>query len=117
MTSKRYLGRTAGEGSLNGTPLHHMVLICTTDDLTFVRAGTMDDIVINANQLENSTQSTFSGTTLGQAAIYGGARAVSTGVPDWIYRSVSELSQLNVVRVGAYTMNYSQQKWLQVGSS
>ncbi len=43
---------------MNGTPLHHMVRIRTTDDLTFVRAGMMDEIIVNANQLENSPRST-----------------------------------------------------------
>src|SRR5947209_3614607 len=40
------------------TPLHHIVRIRTTDDLTFVRAGIMDEIIVNANQLENSPRST-----------------------------------------------------------
>lgn len=40
------------------SPLHHMVRIRRTDDLTFVRPGILDEIVVNANQLENSVQST-----------------------------------------------------------
>lgn len=35
-----------------------MVRVRTSDDLTFVRAGLMDEIVVNANQLENSVQAT-----------------------------------------------------------
>lgn len=39
-------------------PLHHIVRVRSSDDLTFVRAGLMDEIVVNANQLENSVQAT-----------------------------------------------------------
>jgi hypothetical protein len=39
-------------------PLHHILRIRSSDDLTFVRDGIMDEILINANQLENSLQST-----------------------------------------------------------
>lgn len=41
-----------------GSPLHHIVRVRRSDDLTFVRQGLMDEVVINANQLENSVQST-----------------------------------------------------------
>lgn len=40
------------------TPLHHIVRVRRTDDLDFARPGLMDEIVVNANQLENSVQST-----------------------------------------------------------
>jgi hypothetical protein len=40
------------------TPLHHLVRVRSSDDLTFVRAGLMDEVLMNANQLENSVQST-----------------------------------------------------------
>lgn len=39
-------------------PLHHIVRVRTSDDLTYVRAGLMDEVIVNANQLENSAQST-----------------------------------------------------------
>jgi hypothetical protein len=39
-------------------PLHHMVRVRRTEDLTFVQPGLADEIVVNANQLENSVQST-----------------------------------------------------------
>jgi len=39
-------------------PLHHIVRIRTSDDLTFVSLGLMDEVLVNANQLENSVQST-----------------------------------------------------------
>ncbi len=40
------------------TPLHHIVRVRSSDDLTYVRSGLMDEVVVNANQLENSVQST-----------------------------------------------------------
>src|ERR1700719_571927 len=43
---------------MNRQPLHHIVRVRRSDDLTFVNAALMDEIVINANQLENSAQST-----------------------------------------------------------
>ncbi len=42
----------------NRSPLHHIVRIRQSDDLTFVRAGLMDEVLVNANQLENSPDST-----------------------------------------------------------
>ena len=39
-------------------PLHHIVRVRRTEDLTFVRAGLMDEVLINANELENSPDST-----------------------------------------------------------
>src|SRR5664280_922158 len=40
------------------TPLHHIVRVRTSDDLTYIRSGLMDEVIVNANQLENSAQST-----------------------------------------------------------
>lgn len=40
------------------TQLHHIVRVRSSDDLTYVRSGLMDEVVVNANQLENSVQST-----------------------------------------------------------
>jgi hypothetical protein len=39
-------------------PLHHIVRVRGSADLTFLRAGVMDEVVINANQVENSPDST-----------------------------------------------------------
>ena len=47
--------------------LHHIVRVRTSDDLTYVSPGLMDEVIVNANQLENSVQSTaacLSKTTL-----------------------------------------------------
>lgn len=39
-------------------PLRHIVRVRSSDDLTFISAGLMDEVIVNANQLENSVQST-----------------------------------------------------------
>ncbi len=39
-------------------PLHHIVRLRTSDDVTYIHSGLMDEVVVNANQLENSVQST-----------------------------------------------------------
>lgn len=43
---------------MGGTTLHHIVRVRSFDDFTYVRNGLMDEVMINANQLENSLQST-----------------------------------------------------------
>ena len=42
---------------MSTAPLQHIVRVRTSDDLEFVRAGIMDEVLINANQLENSPES------------------------------------------------------------
>src|SRR6266566_4821188 len=42
----------------NSQPLHHIVRVRRSDDLEFIRSGLMDEVVVNANQLENSALST-----------------------------------------------------------
>jgi hypothetical protein len=52
---------------MSAQPLHHIVRVRTVEDLAFLRAGVMDEVLINANQLENSPDSTaaaLSGTEL-----------------------------------------------------
>lgn len=39
-------------------PLHHIVRVRSSDDLTYVSQGLMDEVLVNANQLENSIQAT-----------------------------------------------------------
>jgi hypothetical protein len=39
-------------------PLHHIVRVRSSDDLTYVSQGLMDEVMVNANQLENSIQAT-----------------------------------------------------------
>lgn len=43
---------------MNTPPLQHIVRVRTTADLKFIRPGLMDETLVNANQLENSVQST-----------------------------------------------------------
>ncbi|HTW07909.1 MAG TPA: hypothetical protein VME46_10380 [Acidimicrobiales bacterium] len=50
-----------------GVPLQQVVRVRRTDDLTFVRAGLMDEVLVNANQLENSPDSTA--TTLRKTGV------------------------------------------------
>jgi hypothetical protein len=38
--------------------LHHIVRVRRTEDLQFVRSGLMDEVLVNANQVENSPDST-----------------------------------------------------------
>lgn len=48
-------------------PLHHIVRVRSSDDFTYASPGLMDEILVNANQLENSIQTTVEclrGTTL-----------------------------------------------------
>jgi hypothetical protein len=40
------------------TPLHHILRVRSSEDLRYVSPGLMDEIVVNANQLENSIQAT-----------------------------------------------------------
>lgn len=40
------------------TPLRHILRVRSSDDLSYVRSGVTDEVVVNANQLENSAQST-----------------------------------------------------------
>lgn len=40
------------------SPLHHIVRVRSSDDLTYVSQGLMDEVMVNANQLENSIQAT-----------------------------------------------------------
>jgi hypothetical protein len=42
----------------NRQPLHHIVRVRRTEDLTFLRDGIMDEVLVNANQLENNPDST-----------------------------------------------------------
>src|SRR3989337_2750561 len=51
---------------INST-LHHIVRIRTSDDLTYMRPGLMDEVMVNANLLEHrpdSTASALRATTL-----------------------------------------------------
>lgn len=40
------------------TPLHHIVRVRSSDDLTYVSQGLMDEVIVNANHLENCIQAT-----------------------------------------------------------
>jgi len=81
-------------------PLHHIVRIRSSDDLTYVSQGLMDEIVVNANQLENSIQTTT-------AALFKTALPFSIDpvlwrfqVPVWSQKSKGETKR-NYMRLGA----------------
>lgn len=81
-------------------PLHHIVRIRSSDDLTYVSQGLMDEIVINANQLENSIQATT-------AALFKTTLPFSVDpvlwrfqVPAWSQKSEGETKR-NYRRLGA----------------
>lgn len=51
----------------NHVPLQHIVRVRRTEDLMFVRTGVMDEVMVNANQVESSPDSTT--TTLRRAGL------------------------------------------------
>jgi len=77
-----------------------MVRIRRTDDLTFVRAGIMDEIIVNANQLENSPDSTA--TALRQTTLPFTVDPVlyRFQLPQW-WRNEKGKSKRNYARLGA----------------
>lgn len=64
-------------------PLHHIVRVRRSEDLTFIRPGVMDEIIVNANQLENSPESTA--TAIQQTTLPYSIDPVLTRfqVPEW----------------------------------
>jgi hypothetical protein len=81
-------------------PLHHIVRLRTTDDLRFLREGVMDATLINANQLENSPESTAA--ALRNTALPFSIDPMLTRfqVPAWWRNSKGE-NKRNYVRLGA----------------
>src|SRR5437879_2066447 len=77
-----------------------MVRVRRSDDLTFVRPGVMDEVVINANQLENSPDSTA--TALRQTTLPFTVDPMLSRfqVPEW-WRNEKGLTKKNYTRLGA----------------
>lgn len=44
---------------MSDSPLWHLLRLRSADDLTFVRPGLFDELIVNANHLENSTERTI----------------------------------------------------------
>jgi hypothetical protein len=82
------------------TPLHHIVRVRRSEDLTFIRPGLMDEIVVNANQLENSPESTA--TALRETTLPYCIDPVLTRfqVPEWWKNDKGETKR-NYARLGA----------------
>ncbi len=81
-------------------PLHHIVRVRKSDDLTFVRAGIMDELLINANQLENGPETTA--TALRQTTLPFSIDPVLTRfqMPQW-WRNANGETKRNYTRLGA----------------
>lgn len=84
----------------NRAPLHHILRVRGSDDLTYVARGLMDEVIVNANQLENSIQATA-------AALWKSTLPFSVDpvlwrfqVPSW-YRNSSGDTKRNYRRLGA----------------
>src|SRR5208282_4774090 len=82
------------------TPLHHILRVRSSDDLTYVGPGLMDEIVVNANQLENSIQATT-------ACLWRTTLPFSVDpvlwrfqVPAWSFRNADGETKRNYKRLG-----------------
>jgi hypothetical protein len=80
-------------------PLRHVVRIRTSDDLHFVRPGLMDEVLVNANHLENSSVATT--TALRESAVPFMVDPVLTRfqVPEW-WRNKRGETKKNYTRLG-----------------
>ncbi|MGH7861212.1 MAG: hypothetical protein ACREOS_03135 [Candidatus Dormibacteraceae bacterium] len=80
-------------------PLRHVVRIRSSDDLHFVRPGLMDEVLVNANHLENSSVSTT--TTLRESTVPFMVDPVLTRfqVPEW-WRNQKGETKRNYTRLG-----------------
>jgi hypothetical protein len=81
-------------------PLHHIVRVRRSEDLRYIRPGVMDEVLVNANQLENSPDSTS--TAISQAGVPYSIDPVLTRfqVPAWWQNDRGEDKQ-NYRRLGA----------------
>ncbi len=81
-------------------PLHHIIRVRRSEDLTFIRPGVMDQIVVNANQLENSPESTA--TALHETTLPYSIDPVLTRfqLPEWWKNEKGETKR-NYARLGA----------------
>lgn len=80
--------------------LRHVVRVRRSDDLHFVRPGLMDEVLVNANHLENSSLSTTA--TLRESTVPFMVDPVLTRfqVPEW-WRNEHGVTKKNYTRLGA----------------
>lgn len=81
-------------------PIHHIVRIRRSEDLTFVRGGVLDEVLINANHVENSPDSTA--TAIREAGVPFSIDPMLTRFqfPDWWHNERGE-EKRNYKRLGA----------------
>lgn len=81
-------------------PLHHIARVRRSEDLRFVRPGVMDEIIVNANELEHSPESTA--TALRETTLPYSIDPLLTRfqVPEWWKNNRGETKR-NYARLGA----------------
>lgn len=81
-------------------PLHHIVRVRRSEDLKFIRPGVMDEILVNANQLEHCPESTA--TALRETTLAYSIDPVLTRfqMPEWWKNERGETKR-NYARLGA----------------
>ncbi len=81
-------------------PLHQIVRVRRAEDLNFIRPGVMDEVIVNANLLENNPESTAA--ALSQATLPYSIDPVLTRfqIPDW-WRNERGETKRNYARLGA----------------
>jgi hypothetical protein len=81
-------------------PLHHIVRVRSADDLAYIRPGIMDEVLVNANLLENCPESTA--TALRETRLPYSIDPVLTRfqMPDW-WRNDKGETKRNYARLGA----------------
>lgn len=86
---------------MRGRTLRHVVRIRRSDDLHFVRPGLMDEVLINANHLENSSASTTA--TLRESTVPFMVDPVLSRfqVPEWWRKETGETKR-NYTRLGQH---------------
>jgi len=81
-------------------PLHHVVRIRTSDDLTYIRPGLMDEVMVNANLLEHCPDSTASALRLTTLPYSIDPVLTRFQVPEWWKNEKGETKR-NYARLGA----------------
>jgi hypothetical protein len=82
------------------TPIHHVVRIRTAADLNYIRPGLMDEVVVNANLLENCPESTAAALQLTTLPYSIDPLLTRFQVPDW-WRNDKGETKRNYARLGA----------------
>lgn len=81
-------------------PFHHIVRIRTSDDLTYMRPGLMDEVMVNANLLEHCPDSTASALRLTTLPYSIDPVLTRFQIPEWWKNEKGETKR-NYARLGA----------------